>query len=439
MRGFCAAIVTSGVLMVFAALASPVLAADSPPPVPTNEWPDPNFYIQDASGTTAAMNDALTGAIPPVAVGGYSTGSRDVTVRVESTAGLVVGQYVSFAAPCDPALRATFLQIKSIAPGRSFDVTLEYPSGIPAATGACMATVVQHGDVTGRVGGGNITSNVHRYADGKVFPNFWISSRPAHTGRLDAGVNVLVVRKVTDGPETIYWAATTTSLVAGTSRGFGAAVVVAGGAGASARAFVNTGAVMIGAAVATGRTRTWVAVHIAVPSAAPIYQEGVLLSGPVGSTFVLGEFESVPYPADPPDHSFSTPARQTVMSLASISPWVGARFTVPKDGGFDLNMGQASNLAISGGVTMMIGNLEGECATFPAVLSGASPSSPRTFGPVLHQVLDSTGHAGDPQYYAFASGDWPIRDDHLLLYGTPGTTWNFLSWDIQGFVLLAGP
>ena len=435
MRGFWSAVFVSG-LLVGAASAS---AADTPPPVPTNEWPDPNFFIQDTGLPIPAMNDALTGPIAPIAVSGYSTGAREVTVRVASTADLVVGQYVAFAAPCDPALRATILQVQSIVPGASFKATLEYPSRAPTASAACSATLVQRGDTTkGKVGGGDITSNVHRFADGKVFPDYWISSRPAHTRLLEGGAHVLVVRKVTDGQEWIYWNASTPSVMAGVRRAVGAAVVVASGAGASARAYINSGSVSQGDSVATGPARTWVTAYEVVPRSATIFQEGVVLTGPVGSTFVIGELESAPYPSVLPDHAFSAPLGQTVMALASISPYIGVTFKLPKDG-FDANLGQMSSLYISGGVSALIGNLEGESDTVRSVLSVSSPSSPSLFGPMVHQVLDSTGHGGDPEYYGFASGNWPVRNNHLRMYGTPGSTWSYVSWDIQGFLLLAGP
>ena len=369
-KTFCAV----AAVIVLAAGASTAQTA----PVPSNEWPDPNFFIQDSSGLAPALNDELTAPLPPIAVTGYTTGARDVTVRVASTQGLDVGQYLSFAAPCDPALRATLLQVKSIAPGRSFDVTLEYPSGVPGASAACQASVIQHGDVSARVGGGAVTSNVQRYAEGQRWPLFWISSRPDHLRRLNGGAHVLVVRKVTDHPEYIFWMAHDLPMVTGGSRAVGAAVSVVSGAGAAARAYINTGAILQGDTVATGPGRTWISAHAEVPPTAPIFQEGVLLTGPAGSTFVLGEFESAPYPTALPDHSFSTPHPQTIAALASISPYAGLSFTMPKDGRFDVNLGQASNLAIAGGVTLMIGNLEGEATSFPLVLSTASPP-PRRF------------------------------------------------------------
>ena len=409
------------------------------PAPPTNEWPDPNFYIQDTSRPVAAMDDALVGPIPPLRVSGYTTGRREVTVATLDTRDLRVGQYVAFAAPCDPALRATILRVRSIVPITGFTVTLEYPSGVPAASVACDARLVQHGDFThGEVGGGDITSNVGRFANGRQFPDFWISSRPAHTRLLESGTNVLIVRKVTDGPEFVYWNASAPAVLAGTRRAFGAAAYVASGPGAAARAYINDGALVLGSTTSAAR-RTWITVAAAASAGATTFQAGIMLEGPAGSTFVLGEFESVPYPEPLPDHAFATPVRQVIMARASISPYVGVGFTLPASGGFDVDMGQASNLTISGGVTAMIGNLEGESSTFPAALSVASPSSPTLFGPVVHQVLNGDGHAGDPLYYAFASGDWPLRDNHLLMYGAAHTTWRYVSWDLQGFLLLADP
>ena len=435
MSGFWRAAVASMML----ALASPSSAQEGASGAfPTNEWPDPNFFIQDANGNVPSIGDDLAGAIAPIKVTGYTTGARTVTAYTRSTSGLVVGQYLSFAKPCDRALTATFLQVQSIDLDKSFTVTLEYPSGVPSATTACLATLMQHGDVAGK-GGGQITSNVQRFADGKLWPSFWISSRPAHTGLFRAGAHVLIVRKVTAGREIIYWSPRDAAIRAGTRRAFGAAVYVANGAGASARAYINDGAAIFGAVTATSAARTWVSVNADVPPATRIYQEGVALEGPPGSTFAIGEFESAHSSAVLPDGSFSIPRAQTVMALASISPYVGAVFTFPAGGAFDVNMGQASNLAITGGVTYMIGDLEGQCVTFPAGLSVASPHSPTLFGPIVHQTLNSSGQMGNPQYYGFASGDWPIRDNHLLMTGAPGATWKFVSWDIQGFMLLAGP
>jgi len=431
---------TAVAALTLLALASPLPAQESSrfPGVPTNEWPDPNFFIQDANGTTSSINDTLTGPIPPIEVTGYSTGSRVVTVYAESTSGLLVGQYLSFAASCDRALTATLLQVQSIVPNTSFKVTLEYPSGVPSVSTACLATLVQHGDVSG-AGGGQVTSNVMRFANGSLWPSFWISSRPAHTGLLHSGANVLIVRKVTDGPEFVYWNARDPAIRAGTRRSFGSAVFVASGAGASARAYINHGALVLGRETATARARTWVSVHDDVPSAAPTYQEGVVLYGPVGSTFAIGELESAPFPMALPDGSFSIPRAQTVVSLASMSPYAGVAFTLPPGGSFDVNMGQASNLQITGGVTYMIGNLEGQCTTSPAALSVASPESPTLYGPIVHQISETSGRLGNPLYYGFASGEWPLRRNHLLMYGAANTTWKYVSWDIQGFVLLAGP
>ena len=424
----------------FLALASQSLALGLPgvPAIATNEWPDPNFFIQDANGTAASINDTLTGAMPPTVVTGYSVGSRVVTVYTRSTSGLLVGQYLSFAPPCDRALTATLLQIQSIVPNTSFKVTLEYPSGVPSVSATCPASLVQHGDVSGK-GGGQVTSNVMRFANGTLWPSFWISSRPAHVHLFNSGANVLIVRKVTAGPEFVYWNARDPGTRAGTRRSFGAAIYVANGAGASARAYINNGALVLGRETATAPARTWLSVQNDVPSTATTYQEGVALYGPVDSTFAIGEFESAPYPTALPDGSFSTPRAQTILSLASISPYVGVAFALPSRGGFDVNLGQASNLQITGGVTYMIGNLEGECTTFPAALSVASPESPTVYGPIVHQLADTRGQMGNPLYYGFASGEWPVRNNHLLMYGTANTTWKFVSWDIQGFTLLAGP
>jgi hypothetical protein len=436
MRAFWSAI--SALIVLALASPSPAQEPSAASAVGANEWPDPNFFIQDANGTRAAINDALTGAIPPLTVTGYTTGRRVVTVYTKSTSGLLVGQYLSFASPCDRALSATLLQVQSIVPDTSFKVILEYPSGVPSASASCLATLVQHGDVSGR-GGGQVTSNVMRFANGTLWPSFWISSRPAHTRLFHSGANVLIVRKVTTGPEFVYWNAQDPAIRAGTKRSFGAAVYVANGPGASARAYINNGALVLGRETATAPARTWLSVHDDVPPTAPIYQEGIALYGPVGSTFAIGEFESAPYPTTLPDGSFSSPRAQLVVSLASISPYVGLAFSLPSGGSFDVNMGQASNLQITGGVTYMIGNLEGECTTSPAALSVASPESPTVYGPIIHQIGDTNGRLGNPLYYGFASGEWPMRKNHLLMYGTSNTTWKYVSWDIQGFMLLAGP
>lgn len=431
-------------LAVLAVLAAASCSRAQEPPeasalaVPTNEWPDPNFFIQDANGVTPSIDDAMSGTIPPIHVSGYTTGSRTVTVGTSSTSGLLVGQYLAFAAPCDRALTATLLQVQSIVPDRSFNVTLEYPSGTPTKSVPCSATLVQHGDVSGR-GGGGVTSNVTRYADGRLWPSFWISSRPAHTRLFRSGANVLIIRKVIAGPEAVVWNASDPAIRAGAKRAFGAAVYVANGDGASARAFINIGTYVYGRQVARAAERTWLSVHDDVPPGVRLYQEGVMLTGPPGSTFAIGEFESALYPTALPDGSFSTPRAQTVAAVASVSPYLALEFTLPPGGGFDVNMGQASNLTITGGVTYMIGNLEGECVTVPAALSVSSPAPPTVFGPVVHQMINASGHPGDPLYYGFASGQWPMRNNHMLVYGTPNTTWKYVSWDLQAFMLEAGP
>jgi hypothetical protein len=172
-----------------------------------------------------------------------------------------------------------------------------------------------------------------------------------------------------------------------------------------------------------------------IPPTSSYTSLGVALYGPVGSTFVLGEFESALSASPLPDGSFSVPGHQTITVLASISPYVGQTFTIPAHG-FDVNMAQASNMVIQsgpdgiGGVTDMIGNLEGQCSVFPCTFS-TNTASPSIYGPMVFSPSNS--------YYGFASGSWPLRRDHQTFYGTTGATLSHVSWDIHAFFLNGGP
>jgi len=132
---------------------------------PENEWPDPQFCIQDANSLVTAIDDALSGALQPYAVTGYdwATAANVTTLRCRcaNTRELNVGDFVQFQSPADAALRATILRVTAVTTDTAFEVVLEYLSGVPTASTACAATPVQRGDVDG-ASGGQVTSNLMR-------------------------------------------------------------------------------------------------------------------------------------------------------------------------------------------------------------------------------------------------------------------------------------
>lgn len=90
----------------FLAIDNSASAQAIQPPAPTNEWPDPNYCIQDTSKIIPAIHDALPGATPAINVAGYMTGLRTVIVNISSTSNSLVDRYISFASSRDEALRA---------------------------------------------------------------------------------------------------------------------------------------------------------------------------------------------------------------------------------------------------------------------------------------------------------------------------------------------
>ena len=312
-----------------------------------------------------------------------------------------------------------------------------------------MAEIVQRGSASGS-GGGSVTSNVQRYADGSAWPSFWISRRPAHTALLRGCQRVLVVEKVTDDPETIYWQASGEALPSfrrtGQAVGF-ACDVPAPSPGAYVEAFINHGATTIGEGRGAGSGRRWLSVAASVPASAPILQMGARLHGRVGTRFVLGEFTRGAAGGPLADGAFSTPRGQVVMALASISPWIGADYVIPVRAdppvvpvatNFVCDVEQMSDGVIGEGVSYWMGLLEGQGPMAEA--SGSHcVGPPIVFNPILHQVIDPTGHDGAPDYYAFAAGNFVCRGGRLVVYGAGGTRWRYVSWDIHGFMLFAGP
>ena len=422
-------------------------------PMVINEWPDPQFCIQDANAAFTAMNDALAGTIDQIEVTNHTVGSSIVICQTRDTRELQKGNLLYFSPPADPALRGYALRVVALTPNVSFTVVTGYASGVPGASAACSVNVVQRGAFESR--SGNVTSNVQRGSNG-AYPRVWISDRRAHISLLNGCMRVLVVSKSTDETETIYWHAPRDRLptLAGARRAVGLAVHVVSGVGASAAAFFNTGSVTNGGSnSATSAARTWVSGQMTVPVSPAFYQAGVQLKGPAGSTFVLGEFTEGASDAALPDGSFSTPSAQFIRSLSSLSPWAGARLTTPASGGFLLDMQQTSNGVINGGVSILTGLLEGQSQTVGAILSTCTSSlAPANFNPPLHQ--GAIGPWSSPAYYAFSGGNFNMASTILEdpdyptgvhfyptmhVFGTPSVEWRYLSWDIHGAILFAGP
>lgn len=417
-----------------------------------NEWPDPQFCIQDQTGLTGAINDTITGTIGALSISSYTTGSWTVVLGLSSgTGGLHIGDWIQVqnSSGVDPALLRGPLQIISINPGVSVTVYPEFIWGKPASSVACTAIIVQSGQVNN--GGGNVTSNVQRFANGAVWPNYWISARPAHTGIMKGCKRVLIVQKVTNGEEFIYWQSDFDQLktLSGLSQSVGMAVyVVSPGTETSATAFVYDGITTTSGSIASAAARTWISASATMSSAATACQCGVILQGPIGTFFVLGEFTRCHSSATLPDGSFSTPRAQQIMVLASMNPWDGAAFTlppgtdlpvVPGAGTFICNIEQMSSGTICDGVSYWTGQLEGQSQTLPANLGSNSGAAPTIFGPIMQQAVSASGEAGVPKYYAHASGNWPIRNGSLAFYGEPSVAWAFASFDLYAFTLFAGP
>ena len=404
---------------------------------PQNDWPDPQFCIQDANNQVPAMNDTLTGTISPVSFSSNTTGSTTVTCFTSNTGLLQANNLIYFDGTADPALVANGIyRVTAVNTNVSFTVVGEAYWSVPTTSVASSAHVMQRG-ISG-AGSGNVTSNVQRGVTSSGGSSIWISERAAHTSLLVGCKRVLVVQLASTS-DRIFWQPSASRLAAmqGTNRAVGMAVYIASGSGAQAQAFINNGSIVLGGPVATGASRTWVSTSGVV--SANIYQAGIQLSGPVGSVFVIGEFTECASLGSLPDNSFSTPRGQIVRSLASISPWVGQTVTVPAGGSFVVDFKQISAGVLNEGVSYLMGLLEGQSTISGDVLSPQSQSSPPiTYNPILHQI--NTGTDGSPNFYGFCGGNFNIDDNARMAFtGTASHTWRHLSWDIHGANLFVGP
>jgi hypothetical protein len=419
-----------------------------------NEWPDPQFCVQDADQFVVSMNNELTGTLGPLSISGYTIGSRTITFDCVSTGELQVNDMIQFRdAGTDPALPGAprgpaenqIFRVLGVRPDVSFSGKLEYTSGSPTRSAAVNGHFVQKGVKSSSTGSGDVTSNVKR---GNPNTAVWISERSAHVSRLRGCRRVLIARKGTEDPETIYIQADESIVptLANVSKAIGFAVVVISGEGASAQPFYDDGA---GGPRALGPetsapTRTWVSNVARIQSQPTRFQIGAQLNGRVGSTFILGEFTCRTSTAAPADGAFSTPMGQTVRVLASISPWAGARFTMPDNHdpqGFAIDMKQASGGAINEGVAWFDAQLEGQASKpFVNLAFSDSAAPPIIFSPIMTSIIASPGHAGDPNYYSHASGNFYL-DGHARCwcYGSASAAWSYLSFDIGAFTLFAFP
>ncbi len=421
-----------------------------------NEWPDPQFCLQDANVVVTAMADELTGPITPINVSGHTTGSRNVVVSTTNTQELAVGDLIYFAPSTgprppavDPALLKSALRITAVTANTSFAVTLEYKDGVPSTSSVCLAVIMQRGDTSGAAGGA-VTSNVSKYPNST---KVWISERPAHTSLLVGCKRVLVVQKATgEGqPTQIFWQANAARLatMSGIPRAVGLAVYVANGSGATAKAWINAGGVAsTGSSSATTATRTWIS-HHATPTGA-LYYAGVELTGPAGSTFVLGEFTEGVGNTNLADGAFYTPRAQTLLPVASISPWNSANVTTPAtataDGtySFAVDLKQASWGVINQGISYCTGLFEGQSSTVGNLFAWRrATSAPTTFSLVARAPKAATNVFVTAEFdaYGFCSGNLYLKDDATCVaYSvTASNAWGFCSFDLGAFVLFADP
>ncbi len=401
-----------------------------------NEFPDPQMTIQDANSQVTAINDSLTGEVRPLRVQAYTTGSNTVICSTRVTGQLDIGDMVVFDRSADAALKDTWLRVTAVTPNKSFTVVTEYVSGAPTVSAPCAALVVQRGDTTGAAGG-NITSQLRRYADGVVFPQVWISDRRAHTALLKGMRRVLIARKVTAGAEYVFWqAGDLLPALRNTTRAFGAAVHIANGEGATARAYINNSAVVFGqATLSTSGVRAWLSASAAIPGVSTIYAAGIQMNGPPGSTFVIGEFTELSSPEPLADGSFSTPRGQTITVLASSNPLVGRTIAVPQSGAFEMDIEQVSNGVVRVGTSAMNGLLEGQSRTLDSLLFYRTQGS--LYNPILAQR--AVGPDGDGRYYALCGGQFLLRGSRMFWQGTAAVRWLHVSFDIASYTLYSGP
>lgn len=416
--------------------------------VPTNEWPDPQLCVQDIAHPVSAMNDACSGALAAISVSSYTTGSQTVVCSTTNTTGLLVGTMGYFSNAADVAMQFNYpssgiqaiLRVTAVVANTSFTVVLDFTQGVPSASHACTFQPVMRGDLTG-VGGGDITSQISK---GVASTLVWISDRPAHTNQLVGCARVLIVQKSTAGAETIFLQGSPEGLASlyNQNRAVGMGVVVVSGSGAAAQCFINNGAYQVGGVIATASTRTWISqqVNFGAPG---IYQAGVQLTGPAGSTFILGEFTEGVSSAVYPDGSYSTPRNQYIRFKAGISPWVIASITFANGNNNFVDVQQFSQGQFVEGVEALEGQFQGQCTTFPDFIGTSSASPGRTttiaYCPVLRQFTNASGHAGDGRYYAQdAQGLFHLSpgQPYFSYYGSgSGPVWQYLSWNFASAIL----
>lgn len=401
-----------------------------------NEWPDPQICVADLGGLVNAMNDTLTGTLSAISVSSYTTGSQTVVCSTTNTTGLLVGTLGIFSAAADPALKAgPCCRVTAIVANTSFTVVLDFTSGTPSSSAACTFQPVMKGDLTG-ANGGDVTSQIGKSASTKV----WISDRPAHTSLLVGCSRVLVVQKATSGAEFIFLQPAVLPFAALTNqnRAVGMACVVANGTGATAQCYINNGAFQIGGVIATANSRTWIGqqINCGTPT---FYQIGVALLGPVGSTYVFGEFTEGVSSTVLPDGSFYTPKGQFIRFKTTFSPWNGAQFTFPGGGNFEVDAQQFSAGAIMAGVSTLCGLLEGQCQNNSPTAFSTNDQFPGggsnvTYNPIVHQQLSASGHAGVPAYYGFCGGNFNLSagQPYFQTAGASGDQWKYVSFDIHG-------
>jgi hypothetical protein len=103
-------------------------------------------------------------------------------------------------------------------------------------------------------------------------------------------------------------------------------------------------------------------------------------------------------------------------------------------------MQQTSNGTINSGVSILTGLLEGQSKVDRATLTSRTKVGASTiFNPIIQQV--GTGPAGNPHFYARAAGNFNLTSEapEMFVYGDPAVEWKYLSFDLHGAILFAGP
>jgi hypothetical protein len=423
---------------------------------------DTTLVLGQPSGSTVDYGtrcaEATATGVAYVASGFYARanpGQRLITVNTANTYNLQPNFLVSFngtdplltSAP-NPALPAVF-RVISVVTNTSFTIRPEYDSEIrPSTMDATTYTIVNSADTTGANGSGLTLAGLSKFADGVSWPKVWISQSPTLRALFSNAMRVLVVQKVTSGPEYIYMSDAQYQTYAGNKLAFGASVYIANGTGASIRAYTFDGSTLTsGSAYSTLATRSWRQVRATVGASPSQLQYGLLLEGPVGATFVIAEFfkskGSVVY-----DGVFTTPLAQNITSPVSISPWVNYDIIGPvtRDAGStysaQMDFYQASGGVIGPGVSSIFTLVEGQGETSDSAFGFRNNEIAPTLYSNLEFQITGVSPASCVGPYFVSSGMLPMTNGRAFYYtgklGVPlssqiGLRFACMSFDMSRF------